>query len=79
VVYINRESGAASGGAPGVSPALLRHLPAYFLAADHASRCVRLVVRGTSAFKDLVTDLCGHCVPFLHGVYLTCTFPLQEA
>jgi hypothetical protein len=28
---------------------------------------VRLVVRGTSALRDLVTDLCGHTAPFLGG------------
>lgn len=46
------------------------YLPAYYVAVEHASKNVLLVVRGTSAMRDLVTDLCGHTTRFLGGAWL---------
>lgn len=46
---------------------LASHLPAYYVAVEHDAQAVVLVVRGTSALRDLVTDLCAHTHPFLSG------------
>lgn len=41
--------------------------PAYFAAVHHASRSLRLVVRGTGHLRDLMTSLAGHSRPLCGG------------
>ena len=62
-----RSAAAGAEGAQCPAPACPAHMPAYYVALDHTNCCVNLVVRGTSALRDLVTDLEGHCVPFFEG------------
>ena len=40
-----------------------------YLAVEHSSRSVNLVVRGTTQLRDLLTNICGHCEPFFGGAY----------
>ncbi|GFR50611.1 hypothetical protein Agub_g12694, partial [Astrephomene gubernaculifera] len=42
--------------------------PAFFIAVHHPSRTVRVVVRGSSSLRDLLTSLAGHCSPLPAGV-----------
>jgi hypothetical protein len=38
--------------------------PAYFVAVDDKVEAVRVVVRGTQDFSDVLTDIVGHPVPY---------------
>lgn len=56
---INVQAGARGGGAASADPptaAPAGFLPAYYIAVDHDHRAIRVVVRGTSVWSDLMTD-----------------------
>ncbi|KAF5829455.1 hypothetical protein DUNSADRAFT_16052 [Dunaliella salina] len=53
------------------------YLPAYFMAVDHDVKVVRVVVRGTSVFKDLLIDFNGFTANFMSG-YAHCGMALAS-
>jgi len=44
-------------------------LAAYYVSLDHDAQAVRIVIRGTSVLKDLLTDFKGVAAPFMSGGY----------
>lgn len=58
------------------------YLPGHFLCVDHLSKSVVLAIRGSSNFRDALTDMVGAYEPYqgglVHRGMLHCTFSLWK-
>jgi len=66
-LLIPAEDIAVYSPAPTLQPAPAPPLPAYFIAVEAKARAINIVVRGTTTWHDIATDLTAHTEPLLGG------------
>jgi len=77
VLNVHCSQSAPSSAPQSMPPGEQDFLPAYFVAVDHDVKVVRVVVRGTSVFKDLLIDFNGVTASFMSG-YAHCGIALAS-